>query len=54
MTVPDSALSISYWLHMLATVFWIGGLATVSLVTLPLLARLKDPAERLDHLLITQ
>jgi uncharacterized membrane protein len=54
MTVPGWALSISYWLHMLATVAWIGGLAAVSLFTLPLIARLKDPAERLDHLRITQ
>jgi uncharacterized membrane protein len=35
MTIPDWALSLAYWLHMLATVVWIGALATLSLVVLP-------------------
>jgi uncharacterized membrane protein len=54
MTVPAWALSLSYWLHMLATVVWIGGLATVSLITLPLIARLEDPGDRLRLLHSTQ
>ena len=54
MVVPAWALSLSYWLHMLATVVWIGGLATVSLVTLPLITRLDDPGARLDFLHSTQ
>jgi len=54
MTVPGWALSLSYWLHMLATVVWIGGLATVSLITLPLIARLEDPGARLGLLHGTQ
>jgi uncharacterized membrane protein len=29
MTVPDWALSLSFWLHMLATVVWLGGLAAI-------------------------
>jgi len=29
------ALSLTYWLHMLATVVWIGGLASLSLLVLP-------------------
>lgn len=29
------ALSLIYWLHMLATVVWIGGLASFSLLVLP-------------------
>ena len=36
MTTPSVwALSLTYWLHMLATVFWIGGLATLSILVLP-------------------
>ena len=35
MNTPVWALSIAYWLHMLATVFWIGGLAVLSLLVLP-------------------
>ena len=32
---PVWALSLMYWLHMLATVIWIGGLATMSILVLP-------------------
>jgi uncharacterized membrane protein len=35
MTTPAWALSLAYWLHMLATVAWIGGLAALSLLVLP-------------------
>jgi uncharacterized membrane protein len=35
MTPPFWALSIAYWLHMLATVIWIGGLAILALFILP-------------------
>ncbi len=35
MTPPIWALSLVYWLHMLATVVWIGGLAAVVLLVLP-------------------
>ena len=35
MDTPIWALSIAYWFHMLATVFWIGGLAVLSLIILP-------------------
>jgi uncharacterized membrane protein len=35
MTVPSWGLSLAYWLHMLATVVWIGSLATLALVVLP-------------------
>jgi uncharacterized membrane protein len=35
MTFPSWALSLAYWLHMLATVVWIGSLATLALVVLP-------------------
>lgn len=55
---PYWALSIAYWLHMLATVVWVGGLTTVSLLVLPLAQRhlesrayaafLNDLQRRLD------
>jgi uncharacterized membrane protein len=32
---PSWVLSIAYWLHMLATVVWIGGLSALSLIVLP-------------------
>ena len=32
---PDWALTLAYWLHMLATVAWIGGLVTLSVLVLP-------------------
>jgi uncharacterized membrane protein len=36
MTPPSVwALSLAYWLHMLATVAWIGGLVTLSVLVLP-------------------
>ncbi len=36
MTPPSIwALSLAYWLHMLATVAWIGGLVSLSLLVLP-------------------
>jgi uncharacterized membrane protein len=35
----DGALTLAYWLHMLATVVWIGGLATLVLLVLPLSRR---------------
>lgn len=54
MPVPAWALSLSYWLHMLATIVWIGGLAAAGLVTLPAIARLDDPSVRLNFLHATQ
>jgi uncharacterized membrane protein len=50
MTTPSWALTLSYWLHMLATVAWIGGLAAFSLLVVPLLDRLPGPAEQLEAL----
>ena len=35
MTVPTWALTLSYWLHMLATLAWIGGLAAVVFLLVP-------------------
>jgi uncharacterized membrane protein len=35
MSMPEWALTIAYWLHMLATVVWIGALAALALFVLP-------------------
>ena len=35
MSTPDWALTLAYWLHMLATVVWIGGLTALALLVLP-------------------
>jgi uncharacterized membrane protein len=35
MITPDWALTLAYWLHMLATVIWIGGLTALALLVLP-------------------
>jgi uncharacterized membrane protein len=34
-TTPAWALALIYWLHMLATILWIGGLAAVVIIILP-------------------
>jgi uncharacterized membrane protein len=39
MSAADLGLTIAYWLHMLATVIWIGSLAALALVVLPAAAR---------------
>jgi uncharacterized membrane protein len=42
---PNLALSLAYWLHMLATVTWIGSLAALALLVLPAARRsLTGPA----------
>jgi uncharacterized membrane protein len=41
---PDWALTLSFWLHMLATVVWIGGLAVLSLVVIPAGRQALSPA----------
>lgn len=42
--VPPLVLAILYWLHMLATVVWVGGLAAVSLFVLPAARKTLDRA----------
>jgi len=44
MTTPTWALTLAYWFHLLATVVWIGGLATLALLILPLAQRKVDQA----------
>jgi len=42
MSSPDWGLSAAYWLHMLATVVWIGTLAALALVVIPSARRALD------------
>jgi uncharacterized membrane protein len=39
---PTWALTIAFWLHMLATVVWIGGLAALSILVLPAARKALD------------
>jgi uncharacterized membrane protein len=49
--MPVYLLAFTYWLHLLATVVWVGGLALMALVVAPGLARvLDDDARRADVL----
>lgn len=44
---PDVALTLSYWLHMLGTVVWIGGLSTFTLLIAPISRRALEPSAAL-------
>jgi uncharacterized membrane protein len=44
MSVPVSALTLAYWLHMLATVLWIGGISSLALLVLPAANKALDAA----------
>ena len=44
MDIPLWALALVYWLHMLATVIWLGGLAALSLLALPAARKALDAA----------
>ncbi|MEX2161997.1 MAG: CopD family protein [Anaerolineales bacterium] len=45
MPIPPWALLLSFWLHMLITVLWLGTLAALALFVLPAMRRsLKPPA----------
>ena len=41
-TIPFWALSLAYWLHMLATVAWIGGLVALVVLVLPVARRVLE------------
>jgi uncharacterized membrane protein len=42
-TTPYWALSLAFWLHMLATVAWIGGLVALVILVLPAAKRSLEP-----------
>ncbi len=45
--IPFWALTLMYWLHMLAAVSWIGSLAVISILVLPAAKRTLQPIEQL-------
>ncbi|HET6823163.1 MAG TPA: CopD family protein [Anaerolineales bacterium] len=49
-TPPSWALALTYWLHMLATVTWIGSLAGISFLVLPAMQRSLNPETQLVFL----
>jgi uncharacterized membrane protein len=44
---PYWALALVYWLHLLATVAWIGGIVAISILVLPAAKRSLKPADQL-------
>lgn len=46
-TPPVWALALTYWLHLLATVSWIGSLAAISFLVLPAMQRSLNPETQL-------
>jgi uncharacterized membrane protein len=42
MSTPAWGITLAYWLHMLATVTWVGGLAALALLVLPSAGRVLD------------
>ncbi len=45
MTVPDWALTLAFWIHMAATVVWIGALAALSFLVIPSARQSLPPLE---------
>ena len=48
MTVPSWFLTIVYWLHMMATVIWVGGLTSLSLLFIPSIKKVLDYQKQAD------
>ena len=46
-TPPTWAIAFVFWLHMLATVIWLGGLAAIAILVLPAAKRVLKPADQL-------
>lgn len=42
MTPPNFALALAYWLHIIATVLWIGGIMTLTVLVIPAARRTLD------------
>jgi uncharacterized membrane protein len=45
--VPSWAIALTFWLHMLAVVTWIGSLVSISLLILPAATRTLEPVDQL-------
>ena len=44
---PSWALALTYWLHLFATVAWVGSLAAISFLVLPAMQRALDAENQL-------
>jgi uncharacterized membrane protein len=53
-TPPSWVMAIIYWLHMLATVTWIGSLAAINLLVLPASSRTLKLADQLSFIAALQ
>lgn len=49
-TPPAWALALVYWLHLLATVTWIGGIVAISILVLPAARKSLGPPDQLAFL----
>ena len=47
-------MALTYWLHMLATVTWIGSLAAINLLILPAAQRTLKPVDQLSFIAAVQ
>jgi uncharacterized membrane protein len=47
---PDWGMTLTYWLHMLATVVWVGGLAALNILVLPAAGKALEPQPFADLL----
>jgi uncharacterized membrane protein len=45
--VPVWAVALTFWLHLIATVTWIGSLVSISILVLPAAARTLQPTDQL-------
>jgi uncharacterized membrane protein len=54
LAAPAWVLAIAYWLHMLATVLWIGGLAATALIVVPAARRTVSGKEYAAFLALVQ
>ncbi len=45
--VPSWAIALTFWLHMLAVVIWIGSLVSISILILPAATRALKPVDQL-------
>lgn len=46
-TPPTWAIALVFWLHMLATVVWLGGIAAIAILILPAAKRVLNPFDQL-------
>jgi uncharacterized membrane protein len=51
---PDWVMALIYWLHMLATVAWVGSLVAISILVLPASARTLKLPDRLGFIAALQ